>query len=142
MLTRASVRALRRVREQTRASAQRLPRYGARLKKLKVKQLTRMPTLEARAEVGGAEMIYSLTYRFDSNSAAHPNPLALEQFLEPRDGDILIRATPKGPRPDPYAVGAVLLIAVVDLAGELVDHAALEPGLVRIRERLQALPRQ
>jgi hypothetical protein len=42
-------------------------------------------------------MIYSLTYRFDSNSAAHPNPLALEQFLEPRNGDIVIRDTPRGP---------------------------------------------
>lgn len=86
-------------------------------------------------------MIYSLTYRFDSNSAAHPNPLALEQFLETRNGDILVRA-PKGPRPDPYAVGAVLLAAVVDLAGELVDHTALEPQLAQIRDRLQALPRQ
>jgi len=54
----------------TRARAQQLPRYRARLKRLKVNQLTRMPPFEARAEVGGAEMIYSLTYRFDSNSAA------------------------------------------------------------------------
>jgi Family of unknown function (DUF5677) len=140
VLTRANVSALRRLREQTGARAQRLPRYRARLKKLRIKQLTRMPTLETRATVGAAAMIYSLTYRFDSNSAAHPNPLALEQFLEVRDEDILVRATPKGPRPDPYVVGAVLLLAVVDLAGEIVDHTALEPGLAGLRERVQALP--
>ncbi len=99
-------------------------------------------SFETRAEVGDADMIYSLTYRFDSTSAAHPNPLAFEQFLDPRNGDILIRATPKGPRPDPYVVGGVLLLAVVELAGERVDHSALAPGLAQISRRLQALPRQ
>lgn len=100
-----------------------------------------MPPFEKRADVGGAEMIYSLAYRFDSNSAAHPNPLALEQFLEPRNGEILIRATPRGPRPDPYAVGAALFLAVVDLAGERVDHAELAAELGRISRELHALPR-
>jgi hypothetical protein len=100
-----------------------------------------MPSFQTRAEVGGGGDIYSLTYRFDSNSAAHPNPLALEQFLEERAEGILIRATPKGPRPDPYVVGAVLLAALLDLAGERVDHQELEPGLAQIRARLQALPR-
>jgi hypothetical protein len=100
-----------------------------------------MPLFEARAEVGGAEMIYALAYRFDSNSAAHPSPLALEQFLEPRNGDILIRATPRGPRPDPYAVGSALFLAVVDLAGERVDHTALAAETARISRELQALPR-
>lgn len=134
LLTRASVRALKRKRDETRRRAQRLPRYRARLKRLKVDQLTRMPPFEARAEVGGAEMIYSLTYRFDSNSAAHPSPLALEQFLEPRNGDILIRATPRGQRPDPYAVGSALFLAVVELAGERVDHTALAAEIARISE--------
>jgi hypothetical protein len=141
ILTRASVRELRRLRDRTRARAQRLPRYRARLKRLKVDQPTRMPTFARRAEAGGAEMIYSLTYRFDSNSAAHPTPLALEQFLEARNGDILIRATPSGPRPDPYAVGAVLLMALVELAGERVDHSSLSAALARLKTRLEALPR-
>lgn len=141
VLTRASVRSLGRLQQQTRTAARGLPRYAKRLEKLKVKQVARMPSFALRAEVGGAAMIYSLTYRFDSDSAAHPSPLALDQFLEPQNGDVLVRATPKGPRPDPYATGAVLLIALVDLAGELVDHGSLEPRLVQIRGRLQALPR-
>jgi hypothetical protein len=141
VLTRESVRSLGQLQEQTRAAARGLPRYAKRLEKLKVKQVARMPSFALRAEVGGAAMIYSLTYRFDSDSAAHPSPLALDQFLETRNGGVLVRATPKGPRPDPYATGAVLLIAVVDLAGERVDHGSLEAGLAQIRERLQALPR-
>jgi Family of unknown function (DUF5677) len=141
-LSRAYVRELRHRRDRIRARARGLPRYHARLKRLKVRQLARMPSFDGRAEVGGADMIYSLTYRFDSNSAAHPNPLALEQFLDRHNGDVLIRATPKGPRPDPYFVGAVLLLAVVDLAGERVDHRALAPGLAEIRRRLQEVPPQ
>jgi len=142
LLTRANVRNLRRLREDVRRRAQRLPRYKSRLEKLKVKQLTRMPSFQARAEVGGAADIYSLTYRFDSNSAAHPNPLALEQFLEERGNNIRIRATPKGPRPDPYVVGAVLLLALLDLAGEQVEHSELAPHLEELSARLQALPQR
>jgi Family of unknown function (DUF5677) len=141
LLTRTKVRELRRLRDETRARAQRLPRYRARLNKLKVDQLARMPSFEKRADVGDAEMIYSLTYRFDSNSAAHPNPLALEQFLEGRNADIVIRATPSGARPDPYVVGAVLLLALVELAGERVDHSAMASELARISAELQQLPR-
>lgn len=88
--------------------------------------------MKTRAEVGEAEMIYALAYRFDSNSAAHPNPLALEQFLETGNGDITIRATPSGPRPDPYVVGTALLLALVGLAGERVDHSELHPEVTRI----------
>ena len=61
------------------------------------------------------------------------NPLALEQFLEAHNGNVLIRATPKEPRPDPYVVGGVLLIALIELAGQRVDHSALAPGLGRQR---------
>jgi hypothetical protein len=71
-----------------------------------------------------------------------PSPLALDQFLERRNGEIVIRATPKRPRPAPYAVGAVLLLALVELAGERVDHSQLGPGLARIGARLRALPPQ
>src|SRR5213076_1160000 len=98
-------RELRRLREQQRARVRRLPRQRQRLEKLRVKKITRMPSFQDRAAVGDGSDIYSLTYRFDSNSAAHPNPLALEQFLEKRPHGIEVRATPKGPRPDPFAVG-------------------------------------
>jgi hypothetical protein len=66
---------------------------------------------------------------------------ALEQFLAPRSGDIVMRDTPRGPRPDSYAVGATLFRAAVELAGELVDHSALAAELARISGELQALPR-
>jgi hypothetical protein len=138
-LTRAQVRQLRRLREQQRARIRRLPRYRQRLKRLRVKQVTRMPPFQDRAAVGAGEDIYSLTYRFDSNAAAHPNPLALEQFLEPRPEGIAVLATPKGPRPDPYAVGAILLGAVVDLAGQRADQRELEPEFLAIRRRIAGL---
>lgn len=140
LLTRANVRELRQTRERVRSRAQQLPHYSARLEKLKVQQVTRMPSFAERAEVAGLRDIYSLTYRFDSNSAAHPNPLALEQFLEAREDGIVIHASPRGPRPDPYVVGGVLLLALVDLAGERVDQQELDPHLEDIRTRLQALP--
>jgi hypothetical protein len=142
VLTRATVRTLRRTGTEVRAHAQQLPQYRKRLAKLGVKRLTRMPGFKEGASVSGADVIYSLTYRFDSNSAAHSNPLALEQFLEAQNGDVLILATPKGPRPDPYVVGAVQLAALVDLAAAHVDHSELKPELDKITARLRALPRQ
>jgi hypothetical protein len=57
LLTRTNMRELRRLRDQTQARAQRLPRYRAWLSKLKVDQLTRMPSFEKRGEVGEAEML-------------------------------------------------------------------------------------
>jgi len=45
------------------------------------------------------------------------------------------------PRPDPYAVGSALFLAVVDLAGERIDHTALAAETARISRELQALPR-
>lgn len=101
-----------------------------------------MPGFQERAAVGGGSDIYSLTYRFDSNSAAHPNPLAVEQFLEQRADGIEVLATPNGPRPDPYVVGAILLAALVELAGERVDHQELEPGLNEIRTQIEGLVRR
>lgn len=96
---------------------------------------------DSRSSSRTAASCGSLTYRFDSNSAAHPNPLALEQFLEPRNGDVLIRDTPRGPRPDPYTVGVALSLAVVELAGERVDHGTLAAEIARISRALRALPR-
>lgn len=142
LLTRAQVRALRRTRDRQRARVGQLPRYRQRLEKLSVKRMTRMPGFQERAAVGGGSDIYSLTYRFDSNSAAHPNPLAVEQFLERRADGIEILATPNGPRPDPYVVGAILLAALIELASERVDHQELEPGLNGIQTQIEGLVRR
>jgi hypothetical protein len=50
-----------------------------------------------------------------------------------------VLATPKGPRSDPYAVGAILLGAVVDLAGQRVDQRELEPEFLAIRRHIARL---
>jgi hypothetical protein len=141
LLKRANVRQLRRLRDQQKARIRKLPNHRQRLEKLSVTQMTRMPSLHDRAAVGGASDIYSLTYRFDSNSAAHPNPLALERFLNPRADGIEVLATPKGPWPDPYGVGALLLAALLDLAGKHVDQSDLEPELNKIRTQIESLSR-
>jgi len=53
----------------------------------------------------------------------------------------VVGISPTGPRPDPYAVGSALFLAVVELAGERVDHTALTAEIARISGELQALPR-
>jgi hypothetical protein len=76
LLTRAAVRAITRTRDETRGDTQRLPRYRARLERLKIYQITRMPSSEAHAEVGDAEMISSLTYRFNIFFSVRSDSLA------------------------------------------------------------------
>jgi hypothetical protein len=140
LLRRENVRRLQRLRKQTLEIVNAAPRRRERLKALKVDRVEHMPTFAKRASVAGVEMIYALSYRFDSNSAAHPNPLALEQFVsDAPEGGILINEAPSDLRPDPYVTGAWLLLALVDLAGERIDHTDLAPGLARITARLQAL---
>jgi hypothetical protein len=141
LLPRAEVRRLRKLRDQQWARARRLPRYPQRLEKLRVERVTKLPSFRTRAAVGGAGDLYSLTYRFDSNSAAHPNPLALEQFLEQGPDEIEVLSTPAGPRPDPYAVGAILLAALLDLAGKRVDHSELDTELAKITTRIEQFVR-
>lgn len=138
-LTRPNVRAWRRLERDTIAMLKE-PRYTDRLTKLNVRRVNKMPTLRERADITGLEMIYELNYRFDSNSAAHPSPLAAEQFLEQlSDGTVVITAEPTAPRPDPYASGAVLFVMLLNLTGEYVDHSAIEAGIERVQRKLEAL---
>jgi hypothetical protein len=141
ILTRTSVRNLRRLERETQGRVKALPRRARRLARLKVSNNLRVPPLRQRASVAKADMLYSLSYRFDSNFATHPTSLAAEQFLERHGEDILIRATPHGPAVDPYAAGAILLLALIDLAGERVDQTALAPELDVIRATVNGLPR-
>lgn len=83
--------------------------------------------------------VYSFAYRFDSNAAAHPTPLTIEQFLEERPDGILIRSSAGGPRPHPYYVAVQLMSVLIELAGRHVDQTALEPGLAEVRAELERL---
>lgn len=79
--------------------------------------------------------VYSFAYRFDSNAAAHPTPLTLEQFLEVTPEGIRILASASGARADPYYVAATLMSALLELAGRRVDQTELEPGLAEVPRR-------
>jgi hypothetical protein len=97
---------------------------------MKVSQISHMPSFAKRAKVAGMPWVYSFAYRFDSNAAAHPSPLALGRFLDERPEGIEVRSSPGGAFPDPYYVPARLFAALLQLAGERVDQSELiQPGL-------------
>jgi hypothetical protein len=83
--------------------------------------------------------IYSLAYRFDSQSAVHPSHLAIEQYLERRPERITVLATPSGPRPDPYVTGTALLLIVMTAAGAFFDHSLIDAGLTEIQTEVASL---
>jgi hypothetical protein len=93
-----------------------------------------------RAKVAGMPWAYSLAYRFDSNAAAHPTPLAVGRFLEEQSGGIEIRSSAGGSFPDPYYVAARLLAALLELVGERVDQSeVIRPGLDEVVSRLNEI---
>lgn len=139
LLTRAQVRHDRRSIAEVRARVGALPDLDRRKKRLRVGQISRMPSFADRAKVAGMPWVYSLAYRFDSNAAAHPTPLTIEQFLESRPDGIAILSSARGPRPDPYYVAAQLMSALFEFAGRHVDQTELESGLAEIRTELERL---
>jgi Family of unknown function (DUF5677) len=139
LLTRAKVREYRRIEREVRQRVQGLPRLARRKKRLLVKQIARMPRFADRAKVAGMPWVYSFAYRFDSNAAAHPTPLTIEQFLEVRPEGIAILPNARGVRPDPYYVAAQLMWAMLELAGRHVDQTELEPGILEVREELERI---
>jgi hypothetical protein len=139
LLTRAKVREYRRLEREQRQRVQKLPRLARRKKRLRVTRISKMPSFADRAKVAGMPWVYSFAYRFDSNAAAHPTPLTIEQFLEERPEGILIRSSAGGPRPDPYYVAAQLMWALLELAGRHVDQTELAPGLEEVRAELERL---
>jgi hypothetical protein len=129
LLTRAKVGEYRRIQREQRERVEALPRLMRRKKRLRVDRISKMPSFADRAKVAEMPWVYSLAYRFDSNSAAHPTPLTIGQFLEDRPEGILIRSSAGGPRPDPYYVAAQIMWALLEIASQHVDHSELEPGL-------------
>ena len=104
--------------------------------------LDRIPTypqLEAQAIQVGEELAYNLAYRMDSQSAAHPSTLGLENLarLLP-DGGIEVLAEPEPEnRLDVYGTGAVYLREALLMAGEEIPQLRVD-GLENLAERLRA----
>jgi hypothetical protein len=132
LFDRASLRRFKQHEADTRARIDALPRKARRLKKLQVKRVSEMPSFKARAAVAGMPWAYSLAYRFDSNAAAHPSPLAVERFLEAQGDRVRILPTPEGTVADPYYVAARLFSVIVQVAGRSVDHTAFEDDVEAI----------
>jgi hypothetical protein len=100
----------------------------------------RYPRLNEQAEAVGNAIEYSLGYRLDSQSAAHPSVLALQNLAEALpDGSIRIVAEPAPDnRLNVYGTGSVYLFEALELAGELIPQLRIE-GLDEIGEELQEL---
>jgi hypothetical protein len=139
LLPRSRVREYRKLQAKERARVKNLPRVARRKKRLRVERIAKMPGFGDRAKVADMPWVYSFAYRFDSNSAAHPTSMALEQFLEVTPEGIRILPTASGARADPYYVAAALMSALLELAEDHVDHAEIEAGLTEIRAEIERL---
>ena len=107
------------------------------------RQLNRQPiypSLEAQATATGNRIEYSLGYRLNSQGAAHPNAMALENLLEQLpDGGVRVLAQPAPEnRLNVYGSGAVYLHEALSLAGELVPQLRID-GLDEVAEQLTTL---
>jgi hypothetical protein len=89
----------------------------------------RYPNLREQATAVGLGFSYSLAYRFDSQSAAHPSAMAIEQLFEDRPDLGGIRLLPEPPPErgyaDPYGVGAFILRDALASAAALVPELQL-----------------
>ena len=105
----------------------------------------RFPTLREQAIAAGVGFEYSLAYRFDSQSAAHPSAMAVEQLMEDRPdlGGVQLLVEPPSDRgyADPYSVAAFILSEALVAAGDLVPELVVD-GLREIQARLIELMQQ
>ncbi len=99
-----------------------------------------LPSFRAQARMTGVGDVYALSYTFDSFAVAHPNSMAAEQLLElARDASGgAVAAEPTRALPDPYAVGAALLVLLLETGGEQIPALAIE-GLPDVLDSLRAL---
>lgn len=112
---------------------QELGRMRAQLEQLQERlgldRAPRYPNLREQAGAVGLGFSYSLAYRFDSQSAAHPSAMAIEQLFEDRADLGGIRLLPEPPPErgyaDPYGVGAFILRDALASAAALVPELQL-----------------
>jgi hypothetical protein len=99
-----------------------------------------VPSFRAQAKLTGLGDVYALSYTFDSFAIAHPNSMAAEQLLElARDSSAgAVAREPTRTLPDPYAVGAALLVLCLDTAGEQIPALKID-GLPELLEHLREL---
>jgi hypothetical protein len=78
--------------------------------------------------VVGLGFSYSLAYRFDSLSAAHPSAMAVEQLFAPHPQGVRVLADPPPERgyADPYGVGAFILRDALRHAAEQIPELVLD----------------
>lgn len=90
----------------------------------------------------GLGFAYSLAYRFDSQSAAHPSAMAIEQLFEDRPDLGGIRLLPEPPPErgyaDPYGVGAFTLRDALASAADLIPELRLA-GFDEVTARLDTV---
>lgn len=102
----------------------------------------RLPTLREQARAVGLELGYSMAYRFESQSAAHPSALAIEQLMQDRPDlggiSLLGEPPPERGRADPYVVCAVILREALSDAAAAIPELQLD-GLADIVARLEEL---
>lgn len=140
LLDRTAVRLRKKLKDETRERMVSLPRRASRLRRMQVSRVSEVPSFAKRAKVAGMPWVYSLAYRFDSNAAAHPTPLAVGRFLEERGEGVEIRSSAGGSFPDPYYVPARLFAALLELAGKRVDQSeVLRPGFEDVVSRLNEI---
>lgn len=96
---------------------------------LQIEKVPEMPSLHDQAIAVGLGFSYSMAYRIDSQSAAHPTALAIEQLLEnvPELGGIRLLAEPSSERiVDTYSVCAAILRDALASAAALIPELRLE----------------
>jgi hypothetical protein len=91
------------------------------------------PSLLQQADATGDIIDYSLAYRIDSQSAAHPSAMALQNLMiELPEGAIQVRAEPApGKRLNVYAAGAIRLHGALTMTGVLIPQLRID-GLEEI----------
>jgi hypothetical protein len=109
---------------------------------LGVERIPDFPNLRQQAAATGLAFSYSSAYRFDSQTAAHPSALAIEQLMQDRPdlgGHQLLAEPPPGRGyADPYAVCAFILRDALAGAAALIPELALD-GFDEVAERMDVL---
>jgi len=98
----------------------------------------RMPSLERRARETGNHGLYEFAYRFDSQTAVHPTPFAVDQILGQTDDMIEVLGEPSADREyaDPYATAAVAFLDILDAAASVTPELVFGDEVDQIRRIL------
>jgi Family of unknown function (DUF5677) len=104
----------------------------------------RLPSFEQRAREAELPFAYSLAYRYDSITGAHPTPHAIEQLMvqHPRGIAILPEPPPERGYADAYGVAAHVLLDALNSAADKIPELRLGEGLEAVKRRLMDLAPQ